>query len=102
MSGPELIARLADERLDDAFAEYCAETFSSYSYAPGVEAHARMHAHWLRRYVSSLEGDEPCGDASPLWETCMEVGDEALAESGSAGEFCRLFVRKWCARFAEG
>ena len=97
------LKEIQEKGFDDSFAEFCADTFSSYEYPKERLAAARMHAHFLRVFIQEYLTD-PCPEERQ--EDYMRVGmaaiDEVLeGERPTAMAFCRAFVEKWC-RFCAG
>ena len=97
------LVEVLEKGFDDSFAEFCADTFSSYEYPKERLAAARMHAHFLRVFIQDY-----LTDSHPIerQEDYMKVGMAALEETlkserPTAMAFCRAFVEKWC-RFCAG
>ena len=95
------IAGILEKGFDESFIRYCAETYSSYTYASSNVAAARRHAFYLRLFMEEhLSGETACGTGR-LHGTIRMIGEKTFEEilsmqhpSGMA--FCRLFVRNWC------
>lgn len=95
---------ILEKGFDQSFVEYCAATFSSFTYPADKLAMARMHAFALRAFMVHYVHGIPLADVIPgnQAEVCLKVGnkaaDAALARTDSnAGLFCREYVSNWCA-----
>ena len=100
------IAEVLEKGFDESFADFCAKTFSSYSYPPENLAAARMHAFYLRFVLEALKRISPdkieCADKTfELSDTAIEIGIECYKNSLSDDvDFCREFIKEWCRHWA--
>lgn len=92
------LKEIQEKGFDDSFAEFCADTFSSYDYPKERLAAARMHAHFLRVFIQDYLTDPYPEERQ---EDYMMVGISAIkevskSEHPAAMEFGRAFVKRWC------
>lgn len=93
---------------DEAFAEFCAKTFSSFSYPPESLAAARMHAYYLRLFLEERVNGRSLSGVIPesLLGAFREAGERAIRETlsrehPSGVDCCRAFVRSWCKYYSK-
>ena len=99
------IAEIMEKGFDESFIRYCAETFSSYTYAPSNLAAARRHAFYLRLFMDERLSGGIAFEVDGLHGVVQMIGektvDETLSLQHPSGKaFCRLFVRNWCRSFS--
>ena len=102
-------AEIMEKGFDEAFARFCATTFSSYCYPPENLAAARIHAFFLRLFIEEGVSGQPSPEEIPesLIETFREVSRQSIRDTlssvnPSGMECCRAFVRNWCERHSSG
>ena len=102
------LREVIEKGFDDAFAQFCATTFSSYRYPPEYLAAARMHTFYLRtalEMLSCAESREALFGQTEVDDPLMKAFREVTANSYEAAlsgdrPFCEVFVRLWCERWA--
>ncbi|MBP3257712.1 MAG: hypothetical protein J6M23_06950 [Bacteroidales bacterium] len=99
----QALRKLREKGFDGSFSDYCAATFSSYTYPDGGLAAARMHAFFLRYFIEAYLDEyfsketRPGGIEGTIWKVGKLTIDETLStENATAMTFCRSFVKNWC------
>lgn len=97
------LAEVLEEGFDDSFAQFCADTFASFSYPPKNKKAAMMHALFLRLFLQETVAGIAYDDEIPenLRKVYREVSELSIRETLSSEhpsgmECCRVFVRNWC------
>ena len=92
---------ILEKGFDQSFAEYCAVTFSSYTYPEENLAAARMHALALRAYMMNYVKGIPLEESLPLFmvDSCRVVGDSTMTSlfehpNADVDTFCRDFISR--------
>lgn len=90
---------ILEKGFDQFFVEYCAATFSSYTYPDGNLAAARMHALALRAYLMHYMEGMPLENSIPLFmvDTCRVVGVATMTSvierpNANAESFCKDYI----------
>ena len=93
---------ILEKGFDQSFAEYCAATFSSYTYPEGNLAAARMHALALRAYMMHYVHGIPLENVLPgnQAEACLNVGNSVVGAvlaraDRDAKAFCFDYISYW-------
>ena len=93
---------ILEKGFDESFAEYCATTFSSYTYPDGNLAAARMHALALRAYIQYYLYAIPLETCMPafLCDACRTIGETTVEmvlskQDAKSNVFCKEYVYNW-------
>lgn len=99
----QALRELRDKGFDESFADYCATTCASFTYPREKLTAARMHAFFLRYFISAYldgyfsEETKLDGIENTIWKVGKQSFDQTLeTENATAMTFCRAFVKNWC------
>ena len=103
------LAEVLEEGFEDSFAQFCANTYASFSYPPKNRKAAMMHAFFLRLFLQETVIGTSYYEEIPesLQKAIREIGERSIQDTlssvtPSGMECCRAFVRNWCQYQSEG